>query len=215
MGVSTKGRNHTPVGNVVHRIGDAVEEVDQGKEPDKTPAGEPGVESSVNNKRGGQDTNHKPWLVFAPARPGAFDDVAHDWVVQGIKHTGTDHNSRYRTELGGIQPAGKENEGKDKIRKKVVNHVAADCAKREHDQIPFKSFFAFHCREILSKSIFLWYAVYTKYYTIVWCAQQGENAGTLVFFAESGSDCFQFRIDFSLHLCYNPHPLFVRELAII
>ena len=159
MGIRPEGGNHAPVRNVVHRISDTVKEVDQSKEPYEVPTGKLRVESGVNNKGSGKDADYKPGFVFAPAGPGSLDDIPHDRVIESIKHTGADHDSGYSSELSGIQPAGKENEGKDKICKKVVNHVAADCAEGEHDQVPFQIFFVFHSREILSKSVFLWYAV--------------------------------------------------------
>ena len=40
-----------------------------------------------------------------------------------------------------------------------VKATLDDIRKGEHDQVPFQIFFVFHSREILSKSVFLWYAV--------------------------------------------------------
>ena len=40
MCVRAESGNHTPIGNIMHGIGDAVEEIDHRKKPDKFPAGQ-------------------------------------------------------------------------------------------------------------------------------------------------------------------------------
>ena len=146
MGIGAQGRDHAPVGNIVHGVGNAVKEIDHGKEPDKWPARELCVECGIHDKRGGKNADDEPRFVFAPACSGALNNIAHNRIVERVKYTCTDHNSGHSTQLGSIQPAGKKYKGENKVREQVVDHIPSYGSKREHDQIAFESFLIFHDR---------------------------------------------------------------------
>ena len=65
----------------MHCVCNTVCEVYDTEEPDECPAFESDIECQVHNDRSAEDTDDQPWLVFAPAGPGALNDVAHQRVV--------------------------------------------------------------------------------------------------------------------------------------
>lgn len=110
VSVGAQGRHHAPIGDVVHGVGNAEQEIGNAEKPDKAPALELRVEQSVDHHGGRQYADDQPGLEFAPFGAGALNDVAHDGVVQRVKYPGAHHDGRDSGELGGIQPTGKENE---------------------------------------------------------------------------------------------------------
>ena len=144
VGVGAQGGHHAPVGDVVHGVGDAVEEVHDSEEPDEAPALELDVEREVDHDGGGQDADEQPGLEFAPAGAGPLDDVAHDRVVQRVKDAGGDHDARDRAQLRGRELVREQHEGQQIARDQVVHHIPADRADGEHDQIFLDDALFFH-----------------------------------------------------------------------
>ena len=101
MRICAESRNHAPERNIVHCIGDAVKEINKRKKPDKTPSGQPCVEYSIYHKGSRENSDYQPGFILPPAGSGTFDNVPHDWIIERIKDTGTNHDRGYGTELGG------------------------------------------------------------------------------------------------------------------
>ena len=144
IGVGAQRRHHAPVGDIVHRVGDAVHKVDKAKEPHEGPALQMHVEGQVDDQRGRQDADHKPGLELTPARTGVLDDVAHDGVVERVKDARADHDRRDGRKLRRRELVREEHKGEQITRDEVVDHVSPDGAEREHEQIAFGNFCVFH-----------------------------------------------------------------------
>ena len=144
VGVGAQRGHHAPVGDVMHRVGDGVEEVHDAEEPDEAPALELDVEGQIDDHGGGQDTDDEPGLELAPARARALDDVAHDRVVQRVEHAGGDHDRGDRGKLRGGELVGEEDKGQQIAGDEVIHHISADGADGEHDQVSFDDLLIFH-----------------------------------------------------------------------
>ena len=144
VGVGAQRRDHAPVGDIMHRIGDAVHKVDKAEEPDEGPALQSYVEGQIDHDRGRQDADHKPGLELAPARAGMLDDIAHDRVVERVKNTRCDHDGRDGRQLRRGELVREEHEGEQIAGDEIVDHVAPDGAEREHEQIAFGDLIVFH-----------------------------------------------------------------------
>ena len=116
----------------MHRIGDAVQEINQTEERDKSPAVQLDIECEIDDNRGGQNPNDKPGLEFAPSGAGAFNDVAHQRIVQGVEDTGSDHDRSDGAELGISKLMREQYKGQQITVDQVVHHIPADSAEREH-----------------------------------------------------------------------------------
>ena len=135
--VGTQRRHHAPVGDVVHRVGDAVEEVHRAEEPHELPALQLHVERRVDDERGRENADHEPGLKLAPARARPLDDVSHHGVVQRVENARRHHDRRDGRELRRVQISREEHERQQIASDQIVDHVAPNGAEREHDQIPF------------------------------------------------------------------------------
>ena len=136
--------HHPPVGDVMHGIGDGVEEVGQSKEGDEAPALQLCVEGGDNHGGGGQNADDQPGLEFAEAGAGTLDDIAHHRVIQGIKHPGSHHDDGHGAELSRGQLAGEEHIGQQKVGEQRIGHISANGTQREHPQIDSVSLFFVH-----------------------------------------------------------------------
>ena len=85
----------------MHRICDAVQKIDYAEEVYKTPALQPNIEGKIDYNGSCNDSDHQPGFEFTPASSGAFNNVAHNRVIQGIKDSSSDHNCRNCRELRG------------------------------------------------------------------------------------------------------------------
>ena len=119
----------------MHGIGNAVHEIDDAKEDHKGPALQLHIEGQINYHGGQQDADSKPGLEFAPPSTGALDDVAHDRVIECVKHAGRYHDDSNRGQLRGGELMGKKDECQEVTGDKVVHHVTSDSAKREHPKV--------------------------------------------------------------------------------
>ena len=137
--VRPKRRHHAPVGNIVHGVGDGIHQIDEAEERHEAPAFQSGVEGGVHHRTGQQNADQQPWLEFAIAGASAFDDVAHNGVIQRIEYPSGHHNGRNGRQLRRRQAAGEQNVGQDKVGKQGVDHIPAYGAQGEHPQVFLRS----------------------------------------------------------------------------
>jgi len=133
----------------MHGVGDAVHEVHHAEEPYEAPALKLRIEKQVHDHRRCDDTYHEPRLEFAPAGAGALDDVAHDGVVERVEHACADHYRAYCRKLRRGERAGEQHIGEQIAGDKVIHHVAANCAEREHYKV-FLSLYDIFFHSLLS-----------------------------------------------------------------
>ena len=116
----------------MHSEGDGVEEVHNAEEDDEAPALQGGVEGGGDHGGGGRNANDQPGLELTEPGAGAFDDIAHDGVIQPVKHPGCHHDDGDGAKLGSRQLPGEQNVGQKEVGKQRVAHVPAHGAQREH-----------------------------------------------------------------------------------
>ena len=138
----------------MHRVSDAVCEVDEAEECDKLPALEFGIERQVDNDGCRHNADQKPGFELAPLRSRLFDDVAHDRIVQRVEDPGCDHDGADRQELFLRQLFREHDVCQDAVIEQEIHHVPADSAERVEDQV-FLSFSAFLLRDRLSRSVYI------------------------------------------------------------
>ena len=148
--IGAEGGNHALVADVMHGVSDAVEEIHDAEENDEGPAAEPYVEGQIDDDGSRDDADDQPGLEFAPASAGAFDDIAHDRVVQRVENTGGDHDDGDHTKLGSVQALGVEHKEHEKACDQIVDHVPANGAEGEEPKISAGNGVFFH--EIISFS---------------------------------------------------------------
>ena len=129
----------------MHRVRDAVREVDDAEEYDERPALKRRVERQEYDNGRGKYACQKPRLEFAPFRAGALDDVAHDRIVQRIEDTCCDHDSGDSKQLRVCELLCEHDVREEATGEQVVHHVAANSAQRVEYQV-FFALFAFAIR---------------------------------------------------------------------
>ena len=142
--VGGKGRHHAPVGNIVHGIGDGMQEVHHAEEHDEAPALEGGIERGDHHRRGGQNADGQPGLELAEAGAGTLDDIAHDGIVERVEHPRRHHNGGDGAQLRGGELPGKHHIGEQKIGEQAVGHIPAHRSQGEHPEIAAVAFFLVH-----------------------------------------------------------------------
>ena len=153
MRIGAERRHHAPVGDVVHRVGDRIEEIDHAEKRDEAPALQARVEREIHNDGRGEDADHEPRLELAVARAGALDDVAHDGVVERVEHTRADHDRRHRAELRGGEMACKQDIREYEVGEQVIDHIPSDRAEGEHPEIAFIRCHVFHVSSSFSRTV--------------------------------------------------------------
>ena len=84
----------------MHGVCQAVQEIDDAKCPDETPALQAGIENERHDKGRADDTDEKPGLELAPFRAGALNDITHDRIIDCVKNTGSNHDAGDGGQLG-------------------------------------------------------------------------------------------------------------------
>ena len=153
MRIGAQRRYHPPVGDVVHRVGDRIQEIDHAEKRDEAPSLQIRVEREIHDDGRGQDADHEPRLEFAVARAGALDDVAHDGVVERVEHARADHDRRHRAELCGGEMAREQNEGENEVGEQVIDHIPSHRAEGEHPEIAFIRCHVFHGSSSFSRRV--------------------------------------------------------------
>ena len=133
--VAAQRRNHTPIGDIVHGVGNGVAEIDHPKEHHKGPALELHIKGQIYHHTGQRNANGQPRLVLAPFGPGPLDDVAHDGVIQRVKYPGCHHNGGNGHKLSGGQLPGKQDIHQQEIGKQLVEHIPAHRAQGEQPKV--------------------------------------------------------------------------------
>ena len=150
--IARERRDHAPVGDVMHRIGNAVSEINEAEEDDERPALQLRIKRKIDHDRGGKHTGKKPRLEFAPFCAGLLNDIAHDRVIQGVKNTRGDHDRRDRDELALGELFREQDVRQDAVVEEEIHHIPADSAERVEDEV-FLSFFTFLFGDRLSRCV--------------------------------------------------------------
>ena len=128
----------------MHCVGYRIQEIDNSEEPHKAPALKIGVERKIHDDRGREYADDEPWLEFAPACARAFNDVAHDRVVERVEYSRGDDYCGYRTKLRVCEVSRKQNECYDAACEQIIDHVPADGSEWEHDKVFLSLLEIFH-----------------------------------------------------------------------
>ena len=145
VGVRRQCRDQPPVGDIVHGVGDAVQEIDDPEEPYKAPTLQIRIEGQIHHHGRGDDADDEPGLEFAPPCSRLLNNVSHNRIVQSIEDPGRHHNSCNGTKLGIGKRSCKQNESHDAVGKQIVDGIPPDGTYGKQDQISFQLFF-FHIK---------------------------------------------------------------------
>ena len=137
VGVRRQRRDQSPVGDVVHGVGNTVQEINDPEEPHEAPSLQIRIKGQVHHHGRGDDADDEPGLEFAPPCSRLFNDISHDGVVQSVKDTGCHHDGRNGSELRIGQGPGKQDEGHEAVGKQIVDGVPPDGAHGKQDQVSF------------------------------------------------------------------------------
>ena len=137
VGVRRQCRDQSPVGDIVHGVGDTVQEIDNPEEPNEAPSLQIRIKGKIHHHRCGDDADDEPGLEFAPPGSRLFNDVSHDGIVQSVKDTGCHYNGRNGSELRIGKGPGKQDEGHKAVGKQVVDGVPPDGTHGKQDQVSF------------------------------------------------------------------------------
>ena len=117
LSILSKGRDHSPIGDVMHGICNGIHEIHETEEDHEGPAVKLDIEGKINDYGCGDYSYQKPWLVFTPPCPGAFNDVSHNRVIQCIEDPCSHHDHGNGHKLCSCKLMGEQNKEQDVVGK--------------------------------------------------------------------------------------------------